>query len=446
MKITKTNKSRQFRRMIRTVIALITIMPITAFMYLFTNVRGEMPTEAVLTSAIIIFIGWVVMLDLLLLHMLKLHVRSQAALEKMQEKGMLEEPHIKSGVESLETVFTTLTSKVKESFEELKNMSATIDLLNGELAKKMNALLTVMHIHEIYTQGRREEEIFAFILAKLKEMLKLTRIELFLENDNREFTSFAENDGKNEPLFSPDEITLIAELNNARMLDNKNSDRSFAFIKEKFKINNAFIIPLQLREDVVGFLIGGNCLDDFTFAREDVDLINIFSKNITLLWEHKKLARAVEGLEIYDPLTALYNEKHLMVRLDEEIKRAVLYQRPCGLLMLELTNIAQIKEQCGAIETEKLLKDVAKIFKEALRPVDISARVQENRIAAILIERNRRQCQVTVQKVQETFIQHFKDNHLKVELKYSIAETPIDGRTADELITFTSSHLKYVQT
>jgi len=445
MKSAKTSKSNQLRRMIRTVIALMTVMPLVAFLYLFNyNAHNQVPTEVLLTSGTIIVMGWVVMLDLILLHMLKIHVKSQAALEKMQEKGMLEEPHIKSGVESLETVFTTLSSRVKESFEELKGMSSKIELLNTELAKKMNTLLTIMQIHEIYTSGKKEEEIFKFILAKMREMLKLTKVELILEGEakNFGFALTAQEDGRTMPRdISKTELSMMGQLTKTALIDSRNNDRSVDFLKAVIKAQNIFVTPLELRDDVVGFLVGGNNLDDFSFSREDLDLINIFSKNIILLWEHKKLSHAVEGLEIYDSLTGLYNKKHVELRLEEEIKRAILYQRPCGLLLAGITNLPAIKERCGVIETEKVLKQAAKILKDTLRPIDIPARTQENQLAAILIERNRRQCQTVAKKVQEVFEEHFKNSECKLEFKFAVGETPIDGQSAEELLNHTISNL-----
>ena len=445
MKSTKTSKAQQFRRMIRTIIALITAMPLVAFLYLFNyNAKNQVPAEVLLTSATIIFMGWIIILDLLLLHMLKIHVKSQAALEKMQEKGMLEEPNIKSGVESLETVFTTLASRVKESFEELKEMSSKIESLNTELAKKMNTLLAIMQIHEIYTSGKKEEEIFKFILLKMRELLKLAKVELILEGETKNFgfVLASQEDGRTALRdISQPELAMLSQLTKTALIDARNSDRSVDFFKTIFKAQNIFVAPLELRDDIVGFLVGGNNLDGFSFSREDLDLINIFSKNIILLWEHKKLSHAVEGLEIYDSLTGLYNKKHVELRLEEEIKRAILYQRPCGLLLAEVTNLAGIKEKYGVIETEKVLKQAAKIFKDTLRPIDIPARTHENQLAAILIERNRRQCQTVAKKVQEVFEDYFKNSECRPAFKFSVGETPIDGQSAGELLSHTTANL-----
>jgi len=445
MKATKNNKANQFRRMIRTIIALITALPLMAFLYLYNyNARYALPPEVILTSAVVIFIGWIVILDLLLLHMLKLHVRSQAALEKMQERGIIEEPHIKSGVESLEGVFTTLSARVKESFEELKGMSDKIESLNQELARKMSALLTIMQIHEIFASGRSEEDIFMFILTRLRQMIKLSKIQLILENENKtfDFSIASQENSKETPRdLSKAEISLLAGIDSIAVADSRQNEKNIDFLKNVLKTQNVFVIPLQLRDEIIGFLAGGNNTDDFAFSGEDTELINIFSKNIVLLWEHKKLSRAVEGLEIFDPLTGLYNKKHLHHRLEEEIRRASLYQRPCGLLLAEISNLAEVKEQYGVIEAEKLLKHSATVFKDTLRAVDIPARVQENQLAAILIERNKRQCQVTVTKVQEVLERSFQNEKCRLAFKFAVGETPIDGQSAQELFNHTFSKL-----
>ena len=183
-------------------------------------------------------------------------------------------------------------------------------------------------------------------------------------------------------------------------------------------------------------------MDEFTFSKENLDLIDIFSKNITLIWEHKRLSRAVEDLEIYDPLTGLYNRKYLRNRLNEEIKRSVAYQRPCGLLLVKVINFREFQDTAGIIEAEKFLKNTAKVFKDSLRPIDIPGRIEENKLAAILIERSRRQCQKMGENVRDTFNNYFKERTGEMKFLFSVAENPVDGNTAEELFTYASSSLQ----
>ncbi|MCP4653372.1 MAG: diguanylate cyclase [Candidatus Omnitrophica bacterium] len=444
--MTPKEKPIDFRRMIKAAIAFITVLPVLLFVYLFNyDFHYSIPTRVFFISGTILFVGWIAILDLLLLYMLKLHIRSTSTLRKIDKKGLMEEPFIKSGVESLETLFNSLSSRVQESFDDLKNMSRKIEDLNEELAKKVSVLLAIMQIHEVFTQGMKEKEIFNFILEKLKEILRLNKLRMVLvkkEKNSLGLPVLTEEDSQSEQKFSTDQLIAMSKLPHILVIDSRSHNEKFTFTATELTLKNVFISPLYLQNNTIGFLVGGNCLEDFVFSKEDLDLINIFSKNIVLLWEHQRLSRAVEGLEIYDPLTSLYNKKHLCARLDEEIKRSAMYQRPCGLLIVKLTNLKGFQDEFGTIEAERLLKTTAETFRAQLRPIDIPARIDENILAAILIERNKRQCQTAIQKVKKVFADRFEGEKFKLEFEFAIGENPIDGKNTKELFDYTLANLK----
>jgi diguanylate cyclase (GGDEF)-like protein len=321
-------------------------------------------------------------------------------------------------------------------------MSNKIETLKQELAKKVGVLLTIMHIHDIFSKGVQEKEIFQVILNKLKEMLSLKKITLVLIKETAEKPDCIIFPGEEDLHLDDRQFKTITHLREQLILDNVHDDENFSSLKDTLTLKNIFINPLHMGEDLKGFLIGGNQLDNFVFSKEDLDLIDILSKNIVLIWEHKRLSRAVENLEILDPLTGLYNKKHIKVRLEEEIKRAVMYQRPCGLLLVEASNLKELQDKFGIIEAEKTLKKTAKIFKDSLRPIDISDRVEENKLVAILIERNKRQCQKVAENIKNVLEEHFKQEHFKINFIFSVAENPIDGRTAQELFNYAFANLR----
>jgi diguanylate cyclase (GGDEF)-like protein len=190
----------------------------------------------------------------------------------------------------------------------------------------------------------------------------------------------------------------------------------------------------------MGVLGVGNNKDDFCFTSEFLDILNLFSLDIALICEHKRLSLKVDALEIYDYLTGLYNEKFMINRFEEEIRRATTYQRPCGFLLMEISNFDSYQKNFGLIEAEKLLKKIANIFKESLRQIDIIGRMGANKIGVILIERNKRECQRVADKLREELNYIFQD---KVRFVFSVAENPIDGTTAQELIQ--CAHLRVNQ-
>lgn len=169
------------------------------------------------------------------------------------------------------------------------------------------------------------------------------------------------------------------------------------------------------------------------------------------------LTKKVGDLEIIDPLTGLYNEKVFLAKLEEEIKRATVYQRPCGLLAAEINNykayeegteaqnskgtkvkrkIEYVHEEDKAVaQGEKFLKKTIEVLKDNVRDIDILGRIQDNKIGIILIERNKRQCLETVRKLKEALSIGFKDSgQLTLQISFAVAENPLDGKNAAQLL------------
>ena len=132
-------------------------------------------------------------------------------------------------------------------------------------------------------------------------------------------------------------------------------------------------------------------------------------------------------------MTGLYNEKLIKTRLDEEIKRSTIYQRPCGFIEIEIINYDDYRSEHGVIAAEKVLKKTAKVFKSLLRPVDIAGRTGPNKLGAILIESNKRQSQETGESIKNNLTEACGP---EIKLKFSVAASPIHGATAQELMAF----------
>jgi diguanylate cyclase (GGDEF)-like protein len=207
-------------------------------------------------------------------------------------------------------------------------------------------------------------------------------------------------------------------------------------VRNLLQVKNYVIQPICLRDEIVGCVVAGNPLDNFIFSVEDSKTIELFAHNMSIIWEHERLYRKVANLEIVDPLMNIYNDKFFFKRLDEEINRAVAYQRPCSLLVLEITNYHDYRDNLNIIEVERILKNVANIFKSQVRSIDILGRIKDNRIAVILIESNKRQSHYTGTKLKTTVEDFLKEATPFVPcVSIALAENPVDGANASELYT-----------
>lgn len=96
--------------------------------------------------------------------------------------------------------------------------------------------------------------------------------------------------------------------------------------------------------------------------------------------------RKVEALAVTDPLTGLYNRRHLSFRLKEEYARAKRHQRPLSVIMVDLDGFKRINDEYGHDEGDKVLKRVAAILAEKVRTVDTVARFGGDEFVIVLTE------------------------------------------------------------
>lgn len=104
---------------------------------------------------------------------------------------------------------------------------------------------------------------------------------------------------------------------------------------------------------------------------------------------HEQLQKAAHKLKdasIRDELTRLYNHHHFNEILDQETKKAVRYNRPLGLILVDLKNFASINEAYGHAEGDRILAKTANLIRATVREVDIPARYGDNAFAVILPE------------------------------------------------------------
>ncbi len=207
--------------------------------------------------------------------------------------------------------------------------------------------------------------------------------------------------------------------------------------QERFKLRNMVVLPVWLRGRVIAILGTGNRKETFLYAQEDVKYLDIFAKQIAIAVENNLLSSRVDKLEIKDTLTDLYNEPYIRSRLDEELKRSIMHQRPCAYILFNIDNFRKIHENFGLLQTEGILKRISALIKDSVTEVDRVGRTGDDEFAVLLPEKNKRQAQVIAEKIRKRIEFVWKeeaDVNRRVTVSAGVSENPLDGIKADELI------------
>lgn len=105
-----------------------------------------------------------------------------------------------------------------------------------------------------------------------------------------------------------------------------------------------------------------------------------------LVKEQEKLTNLLRKLASTDPLTGLWNRRHLLTIGFQEFNRACRYKRSLSVLIVDMDNFKQINDEYGHTMGDEILKGVAKSIVGSLREADYCGRFGGEEFVTLLPE------------------------------------------------------------
>jgi len=423
------------KRRITIAISLISLIPLIVLVYHFSGYTIT-PAATIILSAIIV-LGWFVVFEVFS-SIIKIYARSKDALVTIGE----ETPAVPDEVQSLETIITLLSDKVKTGFEQLQDFTKMTGELNKEVSRKVLILSTILQANDLFSKEAPAEEVIKFLSYHLTQLLNVDLCFCNLREDllgDMKVISSAGIDSLKLKSFIQKREKEFIRIRKIALVDANNRPSGFVNWAKDLEMGNLAVIPIISKGKIIGMVGVGSKDPNFSFSKDDLDVLNLFAQNVTLIWEHERLSSKIEELEILDYLTGLYNERMIFKRLSEEIRRAQVYQRPCSFIVLKIVDYEEYQKKFGQIEAEKIIKSIAKTFKSTLRPIDVAGRIGPNVLGAVLIESNKRESKDLCDNLKKDLKELCAD---KVRIAFAVAESPINGNAAQDIISFAQQNYK----
>lgn len=349
-------------------------------------------------------------------------------------------------VGDLGEAFNRLTHRIRSNMDELKNYSEKTAEINIGIQKRIIVLSGLLQISSLISQAARLDDILKAIIEKSRLLAESETSYLLFREENQEtfYMRWAEGLGFQQLLDirvepTDDVFYRINSINRPLILDKKNllPEAIISFVHDRLKFKNTLVLPIYLRGRIIALLGIGNSKDSFEYLKEDVELLDIFAKQLAIAAENDILTHSIKKLEIKDTLTGLYNELFMRSRLQEEIKRAVMYQRPCAFVIIDIDNFKQYTQGFGSIQTEATLKKIAALIRDSVSEVDRVGRTGDDEFAVILPEKNKRRALEIAEDIRKKIEFGFseeEDKTKRITVSGGVSENPLDGITAEELL------------
>ena len=203
-----------------------------------------------------------------------------------------------------------------------------------------------------------------------------------------------------------------------------------------------FLIAKQMVHPIVGVSevaqkIAAGKLDDELTEFKGADELEELTRSLkTISSNARELLDKVDKLTLKDKLTGLYNASYIRERLNEEIQRAVHYQRPCSFAYFIFNNFDTYAASSGAQVSEAALKGLANIFNAELSEFDRAARISKGEFGVIFFDKNKKKAIEFTERMRDSIGKSaFMKSGADLTVSIGLSENPLDGVTAHDLYT-----------
>jgi len=151
-----------------------------------------------------------------------------------------------------------------------------------------------------------------------------------------------------------------------------------------------------------------------------------------------RLHRRVAAQAVTDPLTGLWNRRHMAETLEREVLRAARFGHPISLIILDVDDFKKINDREGHLQGDLVLEAVGEVVREATRSIDVAARYGGDELAIILVETDREGALIVGERLgdrmRETRVPLREGGSMGVTVSLGVATIPDSAEGLESLV------------
>ncbi len=427
--------------------SLMSIIPLLLMVYFVSNYVFPGRSSDLFQTSLIVLLGlliaWAgyVLAKELIIPIVNLSIETKIMAESQFDPSVL--THKDKELGSIADSVNDMTGKMRGYIGELQEYGKKTRALNVRIHKKVLTLTNLMRLGDIISSGVEFKKVTDFAVEGIAMEAENGFAAVFMTESEGQYAlkSFQNPTEKdvdlNKVQFELPAIEKLLSKASNLVLDSSTAKKSAQDeLRNKLGGINVILSSLKVNSRIVGIILLGDHERDVQFVEEDVEVMKAFTKELVLAYQSSQVTERIKGLEIVDDLTGLYTFAYLRGRMEEEITRAMYYQRPCSLMVVTIDKFGQYKSNYGVPVAEEAIQKIGKLLGTETPPVGKSARFGDSEFGILLPETNKRESldlgEMIRKKVEELEIPF--EGHDAITVSIGVGENPIDGATADEVI------------
>ena len=205
--------------------------------------------------------------------------------------------------------------------------------------------------------------------------------------------------------------------------------------KQLYNMGTELIVPIKLRELLIGFIILSEKKGGEVYSQDEMDLLFTLMNNAAVVIENAKLYEDAKYEAITDGLTKLNNHRYF-----QEVLSKCISERPYEVFSVAMIDVDLFKlynDLYGHSAGDRALIKIAEVIKNSTRPEDIIARYGGEEFAVIFPNIQGAaslQAIESIRKAVENCFYSSTDLNEFLTISVGVANYPKDGSTSEEIL------------
>ncbi|MHB8069684.1 MAG: PAS domain-containing protein [Desulfobaccales bacterium] len=326
-----------------------------------------------------------------------------------------------------------LEATVAEQNAQLKEANERLMVWSKELEQRNTEISLLGQMGELLQSCNTIEEAYIAIKQSLQQLFPYDSGALYIFNPGRTLVEATAVWGETPPaemVVAPDECWALR----------RGRPHGAVEIRAGFKCrhagaeNQAYIcIPLVAHGEAIGmFHVLLDSPDPVQSAIKQ-DLAVRVSEYLGLALAKLKLQETLQRLSVRDPLTGLYNRRHLEESMERELRRAERQGKQVGVIMVDIDHFKRFNDTYGHEAGDALLREMGAFLQRHIRGNDLACRYGGEEFTLILrdvsTERTVQRAEQLREAVKQLKVLHGRGFLDPITLSLGVAMFPAHGAT-----------------
>jgi diguanylate cyclase (GGDEF)-like protein len=336
----------------------------------------------------------------------------------------------------------------KQAEEELRKANSKLGEWVSELEHRAQVTWLTNEMAELLQSSRTMDEFHVVVSRYASHIFENQSGAVYVVNPSRSaielVVRWGEWDSNGTTVFAPDGCWALRRGRMHRSggdalgpdCDHATSSRSEAYVCMPMMGQGEALGILHVRQSSAAAATKSEL--SAAVAESRVRTIISVAEHVALALANLRLRDTLRMQAIRDPLTGLFNRRHMEESFDRELSRAARANGPVAAIMIDIDHFKRFNDTFGHAAADVVLRDTAALIRARIRPEDIACRFGGEELVLILPEMGVSEAVACAERLRASISEqqvHYRGVPLAgITASFGVAAYPSGGTTVEALL------------